>query len=270
MDYSEKEVMMLLDINAYVGHWPFKRLKYNTCASLLARMNKFRIDKSVISNLHGVFYKNTQSANEEVFEEINSDKQFNTRFIPFAVINPIYAGWKQDLENSVKNLGMKGIRIYPLYHDYELNDPRCIELVRRARDLNLVVALTLRIVDSRQRSWLDIDREWTLKDIIPIIREVPDARYMILNVANGIRLNDEDRKILKGTDFVFDTSGRELNAISELLGIYGPEKFAFGSHAPVLDHMTGLLRIESLREGEADESAKELMRSGNAKRILRL
>lgn len=51
---------MLLDINAYVGHWPFKQLQYNTCSKLLDRMNKFGVAVSVISNLNGIFYKNTQ------------------------------------------------------------------------------------------------------------------------------------------------------------------------------------------------------------------
>ena len=64
---------MLLDINSYIGHWPFKRLRYNTCASLLERMNQFGVDVSVISSLNGIFYKNTQSSNEELHEEIGSD-----------------------------------------------------------------------------------------------------------------------------------------------------------------------------------------------------
>ena len=51
---------MLIDINAYVGNWPFQQLKYNTCEALSARMNKFGVDISVISNLNGIFYKNTQ------------------------------------------------------------------------------------------------------------------------------------------------------------------------------------------------------------------
>ena len=49
---------MLLDINAYVGHWPFKQLQHNTCSNLLDRMNRFGVDVSVISNLNGIFYKN--------------------------------------------------------------------------------------------------------------------------------------------------------------------------------------------------------------------
>ena len=111
---------MLLDINSYVGHWPFKQMKYNTCASRLERMNRFGIDISVISSLNGIFYKNTQSANTELYNELKSDKQFTGRFIPFAVINPIYAGWKDDLESCVTEMGMKGIRVYPQYHDYDI------------------------------------------------------------------------------------------------------------------------------------------------------
>jgi len=276
---------MLLDINSYIGHWPFKQLKYKTCASRLDGMNRFGIDISVISNLNGIFYKNTQSANTELFAELNSDKKFSSRFIPFAVINPIYAGWRYDFENCVTELGMKGIRIYPQYHDYDLTDPRLIELVKMAGDRKLPVVIDIRMVDSRQRSWMDIPvfdynspvksdiilKEWKLQNIIPLIREVPDAKYIVVNVANDFELNNEDLDLVRKADVVFDTSGRTIrgdNTLSELLKRFGREKFAFGSHSPILDYLTGLLRIESMTTAEADEETKELLRSGNAKRII--
>lgn len=259
---------MLIDINAHVGHWPFKQLKFNTCATLLERMNKFGVDISVISNLTGVFYKDTLTANEELFNEIHSDKRFTDRFIPFAVLNPIYAGWKDDLEICITKLGMKGICLYPLYHDYEITDPSCIELVKSARDHGLIVVFSHRIVDSRQRSWMDIPKEWEMKDIIPIIKEVKDAKYFVVNAANSLSVSDEDTELLKKTNILIDTSGRSLSNLGEMIKLYGKDKFAFGTHSPVLDYTAGLLRIESLRDAEADEATKELLRSGNAKRVL--
>lgn len=261
---------MLIDINAYVGHWPFKHLQYNTCDALLERMNKFGVDISAVSNLNGVFYKNTQSANEELYDEIKSKRYFRDRLIAFAVINPIYAGWKQDMDVCISKMGMKGIRLYPKYHDYELTDPSCIEAVKSARDRGLPVALSFRMVDYRQRSWMDIENEWELKDIVPIVKEVPDAKYIILNIANGTRLSDDEEELFKDADIVFDTSGRAISKPGELLKRFGKNRFAFGTHSPILDYLTGLLRIESLREDEADEDIKELMRSGNAVRILGL
>ena len=278
---------MLLDINAYVGHWPFKQLQYNTCSKLLERMNKFGVDVSVISNLNGVFYKNTQSANEELFNEIKSDGSFSERFIPFAIINPIYAGWRDDFETSVSKMGMKGLRLFPQYHDYEMADPSLIELVKMARDHGLPVTFDIRMVDSRQRSWMDIPKfnpatdykvdiitkEWSLKNIVPIVEAVPDAKFIIVNLANSINLVDEEMELIKKADLLFDTSGRSIrgeNSLGDLIKKFGKDKFAFGSHAPVLDYLTGRLRIESMSVSEADEPTKELLRSGNAKRFLGL
>jgi len=268
---------MLIDINAYVGNWPFQQLKYNTCELLLKRMNKFGVDISVISNLNGIFYKNTQSANEELYNELRSFRKFQDRFIPFAVINPIYAGWRDDLETSVTKLGMKGVRIYPKYHDFGITDPACIELVKRVRDHGLPVAFEFRMVDSRQRSWMDIDyvvgtpkREWTLKDILPIVKAIPDARYMILNYANAAALTPEEMVLVKNSKLLFDTSGRTITNMSDFLKMFGTDKFAFGTHSPILDYLTGQLRIESLSPEEAEESVKELLRSGNAKKMLGL
>jgi predicted TIM-barrel fold metal-dependent hydrolase len=259
---------MLIDINANIGHWPFRQTKGNTCKALLERMDQYGIDVSVVSNMNGIFYKNTQASNEELYDEIGSEPLFRDRFIPFAIINPIYGGWKRDMDICTIEMKMKGIRLYPKYHDYELTDPACIELVKMARDRGLVVALTLRMVDSRSRSWMDIDSEWNLADVIPIIKEVPDARYMVLNIANGINANDEDIELFKNAELIFDTSGRNIYNLSELINKFGKEIFAFGSHSPILDYLTGLLRIESLRKSEADEATKELLKSGNARRML--
>jgi predicted TIM-barrel fold metal-dependent hydrolase len=259
---------MLFDINAWIGHWPFKQLTYNHCASLVERMDTYGVDISIISNLNGVFYKNTQSANRELYDEIRSEGHYKDRLIPFAIINPIYAGWKDDFFTCINEYGMRGIRLFPLYHDYDLTDPACVELIGLARDNNIPVAFYTRIVDSRQRSWMDISSEWDLKDIVPIIRAVPDAKYMILNVANSVRLNDQETELIRQANLLMDTSGRSINTLPDLISTFGGEKFAFGTHSPILDYLTGLLRIESLPDEEAGENVKEMMRSGNAKKMM--
>ncbi|MBZ4191176.1 amidohydrolase family protein [Niabella beijingensis] len=261
---------MLIDCNAYIGHWPFKQLQHNTCKALLQRMDQFGVALSLVSNLNGIFYKNTQVANEELYDEIRSDHRFGKRLLPFAIINPVYATWKEDLEICVKKMGMRGVRLYPHYHDYDITEPPVIELVQRARDLGVPVAFPLRMVDSRQRSWMDLEKEWTLKEFIPIVKRVPDARYLFLNIATGMALGPEEMTVLKAADFIFDTSGRSLQYMDVLLKNFGPEKFAFGTHAPILDYLTGLLRIESLSASEATAADKELLRSGNIRRLLKL
>ncbi len=259
---------MLIDSNAYIGHWPFRQFEYDHTEALLGRMQEFGTEISVISHLNGVFYKNTQSANEELYEVLRKNPKYRDRFIPFAVINPIYGGWKQDFQKCISDWGMKGVRLYPKYHFYDIAHPSCIEMVKMCRDKGVPVVFSLRMVDSRTSSWLDIEKEWALKDVAPIVREVPDAQYLICNVANNTSLDEADLELFRKADLLMDTSGRALADWPDLLSRFGKEKFCFGSHAPLLDYCSGLLRIESLRESEADEVTKEMMRSGNIRKML--
>ncbi|MEO8960282.1 MAG: amidohydrolase [Ginsengibacter sp.] len=259
---------MLIDSNAYIGHWPFRQFEYDNLDALLGRMKQFGTDVSVVSSLNGVFYKNTQNANEELHQAIRSRKTYSERFIPFAVINPIYGGWRDDFKVCSTTMGMKGIRLYPKYHDYDITNPACIELVKMSRDKGLPVVFSLRMVDARTSSWIDIEKEWSLKDIVPIVRAVPDAKYIIVNVANGLALNDEDTALFRKADLLMDSSGRNMVNWQDLFKGFGTDKFCFGTHSPILDYFSGLLRIISLRENEADEKTKELLRSGNIKRML--
>jgi predicted TIM-barrel fold metal-dependent hydrolase len=261
---------MLIDSNAYIGHWPFRRFEYNTLEALSGRMKEFGTDVSIVSSLNGVFYKNTQNANEELFKAIRSKRSYGDRFIPFAVINPIYGGWKDDFQVCSSTMGMKGIRLYPKYHDYDITNPSCIELVKMSRDKGLPVVFDLRMVDRRTSSWIDIDKEWSLKDVAPIVRAVPDAKYLIVNVANGTALNAEDTVLFKKANLLMDSSGRNMVDWPDLFQRFGTDHFCFGTQSPILDYFTGLLRIESLRENEADDKTKDLLRSGNIKRMLGL
>lgn len=261
---------MLIDSNTYIGHWPFRKFEYNTLEALSGRMKEFGTDITVVSNLNGVFYKNTQHANEELYEAIQSKRRYQNRFIPFAVINPIYGGWEDDFRICTGQMGMKGVRLYPKYHLYDITHPNCVELVKMCRDKGIPVAFSLRMVDNRTSSWMDIEKEWSLADIIPIVRAVPDAKFIICNVANSTNLKDDDLRLINKAEVLMDTSGRALANWPDLLTRFGKEKFCFGTQAPILDYVTGLLRIESLREREADEEAKELLRSGNIKKMLGL
>jgi len=261
---------MLIDANVSIGHWPFRKLQYNSCDMLLERMSRFGVDRAVVGNFNGIFYKDAEAANAELFKELQSKKKYWDKFIPFGVVNPIFNGWQDDLKRSVQKYGVKGVRMYPKYHRYDLLHPASVELVKRCRDLDLPIALTLRIVDRRPSSWLDIDKEWALADTIPIIKEVPDAKFLILNIANGAYLNEADTEVIKKANVLMDTSGRALSNLGRLLDQYGKDKFTFGTHAPILDYCTGLLRVEALRENEANDREKNLLRFENISKFLNL
>jgi hypothetical protein len=275
---------MRVDVHAYLGHWPFRKLPGNTCDALLARMNRYGVDLSVVGNIHGIFYKNTQAANEELAEWV---RPHHARLLPFAVVNPTYAGWKRDLEVCRKQLGMKGVRLYPQYHDYKPGDAACAEAVRAATELGMPVAFSLRLIDDRQRSWLDIDKELSLEEMAAVAEAVPRARIIVLHAMisarpfNRTATDDEKRQeraleILKQADVLFDTVyasgcgvvGPNAYDLPAAIERYGRDKFAFGTASPFREYVSPFLRIEVMKE--ADAATKELLWSGNAQRFLKL
>jgi uncharacterized protein len=260
---------MRIDIHAYIGHWPFRQLRGNTSEGLVATMNRYGIDGAVVSNIHGIFYKNPQPANEELAAAV---AYHSGRLIPFAVLNPTYTDWEYDLEICHKKLGMKGIRLYPQYHDYEVRDPRLTTLMKMAAALKMPVAFSLRVVDDRQRSWLDVDKRLSVADIAWIAERTPESKLVVLNAALP-GANDSVSRVLEKADILFDTvyasgTGVAMGAyhLAEGIAKYGPKKFAFGTAAPFREPVTSLLRIEVSKE--TDQATKDLIWSGNTRRLL--
>src|SRR5690625_422148 len=265
--YIFNVVSMLIDSNAYIGHWPFRRFNSNTLEALLKLMDEFGVAFSLVSNLHGVFYKNTQHSNEELYDLIRSKMVYRDRFIPIAVLNPTFGGWQYDFAECIDHMGMKGVRLYPRYHNYDITHPNCIELVKMCRDSGIPIIFSMRMVDSRSSSWLDLEKEWSLRDIMPVIRAVPDAKYLVVNASNSLGLNEEDQELLKKVKVLVDTSGRLPGWPVELLKNLGSGKFCFGTHAPLLDYASGLIRVESLDGGEVSREEKEGIRTENIRRL---
>ncbi len=264
---------MLIDINAYIGHWPFRQLKGNTLNSMIERMDGFGVDKAIVSNINGIFYKATDFANEELYEAIQSNRAFQERIIPFAVLNPALPWWKRAIEEC-QDMGMKGIRLYPLYHEYKLTDRKCIELVEAARDYNMPVAIPQRMIDTRQRSWLDVSEQLNYDDIANLVREVPDAKYMMLDTRH--RASSEAEEILKEADILFDSTRASGTPIPGLNGAsfhylrdtFGPDKIAFGTGTPFIDYCSPFIRAAVFEE--ADEQTMQMIWSGNARRMLNI
>jgi uncharacterized protein len=237
---------MIIDVNAYLGPFAFRRLRHNTAGSLLKLMDARRIDRAVVSSAAAITYRNAQSGNEEVDAEL---KDHRDRLIPFAVINPTYAGWEDDLKVCHETFGMRGLRLYPGWHNYRLSDSRCLDLVRAAAARGLVVSIPIRVEDNRERSWLVDVPDLSLDDVAALIRACPEARFLLLNGIGYVRspLGREGSglpanyriEISRLTAFLDD----ELGALVKALG---PGRIVFGTGTPFSYPDPALLKLEVL------------------------
>ncbi|MEM2936605.1 MAG: hypothetical protein QW231_05470 [Candidatus Bathyarchaeia archaeon] len=73
-------------------------------------MEKAKIDLAVVSSASSALYRNCHEGNLELHEAIGGREN---GLMPFACINPNYAGWMEDLQYCVDEMGVRGVRLHP-------------------------------------------------------------------------------------------------------------------------------------------------------------
>jgi hypothetical protein len=258
---------MIVDVNAYIGHFAFRRLRHNTADSLLALMDSKKIDKAVVSSAGAITYRNAQAGNEEVAEEVRCHRD---RLIPFAVINPFYAGWQDDLKICHEDFGMTGLRLYPKWHNYNLSSPCCRELVNAATERSMVISIPIRVEDNRERSWLLNVPDVPLEEIVELVKTHPKARFILLNGLGytGSPLGRKNNGLPSNYAIELSRLTAVLgNEIGQLITNLGAERVMFGTGMPFNYPDPALVKLEVL---DASDPDKEKIRSQNAMSWLRL
>jgi uncharacterized protein len=258
---------MIIDTNAYLGHFAFRQLRHNTADGLLKLMDAKGIDKACVSSASAITYRNVQSGNEEVAAEVRGH---GDRLIPFAVINPFYAGWRDDLAVCRQEFGMKGVRLYPKWHNYALSDACCQELVDAATELGMLISIPLRVEDYRQHSWVVDVQDLTLAEILPLVKAKPKARFILLNGAGYAGSPMGNAKSGLPANYWIEIS--RLSAvmakeIAKLADQLGADRLVFGTGMPFNAPDPALVKMEVVDLSQAD---KQKILGKNAARLLSL
>jgi predicted TIM-barrel fold metal-dependent hydrolase len=256
---------MLLDANAWLGHYPFRQVPHNTPDGLLGLMDKHQIERAVVSSLHAVFYRDPQGGNEELARWVAPHRD---RLIPCATLNPTYAGWERDLRQCGEEWEFRGLRLFPAYHNYRLAGTECRDLVQAATERGLHVAIPLRLEDRRGRHWLDTTAEVSLADVADLARACPEAEILVLEalgVENSSFVRDPSLAEAR-VSFEFSRMTTVLQqTIPRLLETLGPERLVFGTGMPLKYGKAALLKLELL---EAPPAVKERLAHENMERLL--
>jgi len=244
---------MIVDVNAYLGHFAFRQLRHNTAAALLALMDAKKIDRAVVSSVSAITYRNAQAGNEEVAEEVRGHSD---RLIPFAVINPFYAGWQDDLQICHEEFGMTGLRLYPKWHNYQLSSQCCRELVNAATERGMVISIPIRVEDNRQRSWLLNIPDVPPEEIVELVKACPKARFILLNGIGYVKspLGRKDNGL--PANYLIEISRLSAlldNEIGQLIASLGAERLVLGTGMPFSYPDPALLKIEVLAASKEDK-----------------
>ena len=226
------------DINCYVGHWPFRKLRKCTFQDLSEIHKQNGICAGFVSSLNSIFYNDPFEGDEELHESIKG-----TGYFHILTVNPLLPGYLDDIEKGVRLFRIKGVKIYPGYHGYQLSDP-CVEaLCGQLKRLQLPLFLVFRMEDERL-DYLLPARMPPLGEVSDFIGSHADLKIILLNVRFDELLSLKE-PIQNAKNVFFDTSGLKdvMFMVERLTQCFGSQKMLYGSLFPLFCMKSTFLQV---------------------------
>ncbi|PYI54849.1 amidohydrolase family protein [Paenibacillus flagellatus] len=219
---------MSTDVNALLGHWPFRKIRKNTLDDLRHVHRTNGISGGYVASLNSIFYNDPFEGDEELHALIGG-----TEYKHVLTVNPTLPGWRRDIEDGLKRFDIRGVRVYPTYHDYDLNDEPVSELCDALQEFGLPLFVTKRMEDERL-DYLIKPKPLDVESLRRFVRSRPNLDIVVLNIrfAEIVALEAEANELPR---LFFDTSGLKdkVFVLEELLRHVPAGKIVYGSQHPL-------------------------------------
>ncbi len=254
----------MIDVNVHLSRWPFRRLACDETPGLVEKLQSCGIAQAWAGSFDALLHRDVNGVNARLVDECK--RHGAGVLIPFGTVDPKFPDWQEDLRRCHEEYGMPGIRLYPGYHGYTLDDPVFGELLAMAERRKLMIQLVIRMEDTRMQHPLMLVPDVDAAPLADVVASHPKLRLVILNGLGSLRGNIL-AALVKSGNVYFEISRQEgVGGIANLLETMPLELVLFGSHAPFFALESSLLK---LRESELNSAQLEAITHGNAKRVLR-
>ncbi|HXX93091.1 MAG TPA: amidohydrolase family protein [Planctomycetota bacterium] len=249
---------MIIDVNVSLSRWPFRRLRLDDTAELVAFLRRRGVVQAWAGSFEALFHKDVAGVNERLADECR--RRGEGILLPFGVVHPKYADWEEDLRRCLEVHRMPGIRLYPNYHGYGLEDPDFARLLGAAAERGLVVQLVLKMEDERTMHPLVRVPAVETAPLANLVAGIPGLRLVVLGGSRDGILQ------LAPSGASFDFSSLEgLEGVARLAEKIGVERILFGSHSPFFIWEAARLKVT---EAGLDASRERAILAENARRLI--
>ena len=194
-------------------------------------------------------------------------------------MHPLYEDWYDEL-SRIKDAGLKGFKIHPVYQGVDIDDPVFLKILKRAADLDLVVVT---------HAGLDIGSPGVVRCSPQMCRHVIEEtgrfRFVLAHMG-GWKNWDEVPDTFRDTGVYADTSfssgsfhridsywteedAKMLDAdgFMKIIRALGTDHILFGTDSPWSDQKETVQFVSGL---PLSEKEKHMIFAGNAERVLSL
>jgi hypothetical protein len=223
---------MRIDVNAFLGAYPFRRVPATSPDALLRAMDRVAVDQAWVTHLPGIFWRDPAAGNSWLYETAERQE----RFRPVPAVHPGVAGWEQVLSEAGEQ-GVPAVRCDPTYYGLDPAGPQMQALVRACSAEKVPLMLSVRLEDARQRHPHDRAPELPPWAVRSLVRSDPGVRLLVTHADRPFveevhfgSTAEESSRILWDICWIWGPPEDHLGTLLRTVGI---ERFVFGTGQPL-------------------------------------
>jgi hypothetical protein len=236
--------MTLVDHNALIGPYPFRRLPEPTPERLLAEMDRLGIAAAWVGHLPSVFYRDVAAGNDELFAALDRHRG---RLHPVPAVNPAYPGWEREVARA-RAAGAPAVRTYPAHFGVDPAGRAMAALCAACATAGLVLVLTVRLEDARQRHPLDVAPDLLGAAVRAALRAHPRVEVLVTAADRAFveevhfgSTADEAARVRWDVSWIW---GPPEDHLATLYRTVGRARFVLGTHFPLRLPEAALTKLE--------------------------
>jgi hypothetical protein len=255
---------MRIDVNAFLGRYPFRHAPGGSPQALLEAMNRVDIEQAWLSNLSAVFWKDPTEGNELLYSAVQRDP----RLLPVPAVHPELANWKDVVEEATRREA-PAVRADPTFYGIDPVGAGMLAVAAGCAEAGLPLMLAVRLEDGRQRHPNDRAAELSPHYVRALVRAHPRVRLIVTHA---------DREFIEQVHFG-STPAEAARILWDICWIWGPpedhlallletvgvERFTFGTGMPLRIPENSVAKLDLLDQSPEN---RQNIESGNLERFV--
>ena len=248
---------MIIDINAYTGHWPSHPVA-GALDRVRASLTEYGVERICVSPLDAAWCRNPHRFNDDLYAASGATDDV----FPVPVLDPTIATWRDELERAKAQPRVRLVKLLPAYSGYDMDFAS--DLFTSLAGAGLGVIVQTRLEDPRRQHPLAQVPDVPAAEIADAAERHPDLLVIIGGPRTGEIRALKDR-LLDLPNLYADVSQSDgMDAVKVLVEDGLRDKLLFGTHAPLFIPYSAVSRVVT---DLSDDDAAAIL-GGNAERIV--
>lgn len=221
------------DVNCLIGPYPYRYVPHPDPEILVRVLERERLGGAWVGHLPSAFWRDPTPGNAALYTAL---APFREALAPVPTIRPDWPRWEHALDDAVRS-GAPAVRLYPAHWGLGPADAGLRAITAACGDRGLVVLLTTRFEDLRQRGRLDVAGDLTAAHVRHLAR-VSERTRIIVTAAGRDMIEevhwgltpDEQSRLHWDISWIW---GPPEDHLAKLFRTMGSGRFVFGTQWPM-------------------------------------